>query len=163
MGLLHIFDSSDSEIAEHSKKRSSECRLPIPKVDDLKPQLDDLFHNRKVFDRILFETHGHPGKILFNHKPIDTNYWLAMPRRYEFLTAPSARIYFNGCDVGEGEMGWRFLEAVAGVFLTNGDGEVFAHDTQGHTLPFVDHVFHIGGNLKTIRVKGGVIVERIEK
>ena len=79
MALLHIFDSSDSGIAETAKQRGAANLLPISNVDDLKGALDGLLAAGKVFDRILFETHGKPGKILFNHEPINTQYWRAIP------------------------------------------------------------------------------------
>src|SRR4051812_10740536 len=89
MVLLHIFDSSDSGIVETADKRGVENRPPISNPNDLKGALDGLVNDGKVFDRILFETHGKPGKILFNHKPIDTLYWRFIPGRYNLSAAPS--------------------------------------------------------------------------
>jgi hypothetical protein len=164
MALLHIYDSSDSEIVETARQRVSDYRLPISNVNELKGALDGLINVGKVFDRILFETHGKPGKILFNHQPIDTQYWQLIPGRYKPLVAPYTRIYFNGCNVAEYGTGWKFLEAVVGVFLTNGDGEVFGQTTVGYALPFItSHVFHFFGSTKTLYVKGGKITERFEQ
>ncbi|MEK7722877.1 MAG: hypothetical protein AAB336_00875 [Acidobacteriota bacterium] len=162
MGLLHIYDSSDKEIAEKAKKRVSEKSLPISNIDELQTALNDLLHERKVFDRILFETHGYPGIIRFNGKSIDTNYWKAKKGRYEFLTAQITRIYFNGCNVGEDEVGWQFLEAVAEAFMVTTSGEVFAHDTKGRSLPFIDHVFHIFGRTRYVTVSDGKLTGRAE-
>lgn len=164
MGLLHIYDSSDSGIAEKAKKRVSERSVPISKVEELETALNDLLHTRKVFDRILFETHGYPGIIRFNGKSIDTNYWKEKAGRYEFLTAPITRIYFNGCNVAENELGWKFLEAVAGAFMVTTSGEVFAHTDTGHTLPFIDHVFHscLTGRTRYVYVSDGKITGRAE-
>ena len=162
MGLLHIFDSSDSGIVETASKRVSECRLPISKVADLKGALDRLKGDGKVFDRILFETHGKPGKILFNHEPIDKQYWQYIHGRYSTLTAPFTRIYFNGCNVAEDVMGWKFLEEVVDVFMNTSDGEVFAQTSYGFVPLFSSHVVHLWGKTKTLYVKGGRIVERTE-
>jgi hypothetical protein len=163
MGLLHIYDSSDKEIAENATKRAAECKLPIAKVDQLDEELNKLFHERNVFDRILFETHGDSGKIKFNHQPINVQYWKLKVRRYEFLTASYTKIYFNGCNVAEGEAGWKFLEAVAGAFLSINSGEVFAYTSLGFTYPFGSHVAHLWGDLRTVNVKDGKITGRTEK
>ena len=157
MALLHIFDSSDSGIVETANRRSAEKKLPISDMSDLRYYLDKLKGEGKVFDRILFETHGKPGKILFNHVAVDRPYWLEIPGRYNSFTAPFARIYFNGCNVGEGEEGWRFLEAAARVFMPTTSGEVFAHTSMGFGNPYGSHTFHFWGDTNTIYVKSGII------
>lgn len=164
MGLLHIYDSSDSGIVGTANNRSADKKLAISRIDDLKDSLDNLMREGKVYDRILFETHGKPGKILFNNQPIDTQYWQLIPGRYKSLVAPYTRIYFNGCNVAEYGTGWKFLEAVVGVFMTTSDGEVFGQTTVGYALPFfTSHVFHFFGSTKTLYVKGGKITERFEQ
>jgi hypothetical protein len=164
MGLLHIYDSSQSDIVESANKRSAEHKLPVTNVDDLKGALDGVKNAGKIFDRILFETHGEPGKILFNHKPVNTQYWQLIPGRYNTLTAPFTRIYFNGCNVAEDIMGWRFLEAVKDVFMNNSDGEVFAQTSWGFVPPFSSsgHTIHLWGSTKVLYVKGGRTVDRSE-
>lgn len=119
-----------------AKARKADRQLPISDMSDLRSFLNDLKKEGKVYDRILFETHGNPGKIFFNHFAVDRPYWLEMPMRYNSLTAPFTRIYFNGCNVAEGEIGWRFLEAVVPVFMPTSNGEVFAHTSMGFGNPF---------------------------
>jgi hypothetical protein len=158
MALLHIYDSSDSGIVKTANQRTADKKLPIPHMSDLRYFLDQLKKENVVYDRILFETHGNPGKILFKHMEVDEMYWQDMPRRYDQLTAPFAKIYFNGCNVAEGEAGWRFLEAVARVFMSATNGEIFGHTTMGFGNPFGSHTFHLGGgDTKTVYVKGGIV------
>jgi hypothetical protein len=159
MGLLHIYDSSDSGIVGTAKNRSADKKLAISDKTDLKDSLDKLITEGKVYDRILFETHGKPGMIKFNNKELDRSYWLLIPGRYEKLTAPFARIYFNGCNVAEDEVGWRFLEAVARVFMPASNGEVFGHTSMGlgNPYPFGSHTWHFWGDTRTVYVKGGII------
>jgi hypothetical protein len=159
MALLHIYDSSDSGIVGTAKNRSAEKKLPISSKNDLMPYLDELNKEGKKYDRILFETHGKPGEISFNHQSISRAYWLKIPGRYNSLTAPFTRIYFNGCNVAEDEIGWRFLEAVARAFMPTSNGEVFGHTSWGldNPFPFGSHTWHFWGEVRTVYVKGGII------
>ena len=164
MGLLHIYDSSSWFITQTAKRRNAEKKLGISDMSDLRYELDQLKKAGKFFDRILFETHGEPGKIFFNHMAIDRYYWEDIPRgRYNSLTATSARIYFNGCNVAEGTAGWKFLEAVVPVFMTTGDGEIFGQTSIGFANYDTGHTVHYWGNTRTLYVKDGNIVQKSEK
>lgn len=164
MALLHIYDSSDSGILQTANRTIAEKKLPVPSVEALMGELDKVVASGKVYDRILFETHGKPGKILFNKQPVEVAYWERIPTRYNSITAQYTRIYFNGCNVADYGAGWKFLEAVAKVFMTTTDGEIFAQTGTGWTLPFItNHTFHILETTKTLYVKGGKIVERFEQ
>jgi hypothetical protein len=163
MALLHIYDSSDSRIVQTANQRGALDQLPISNANDLYGALDRLLAAGRFFDRILFETHGSPGKISFGGVGIDAAYWISMPGRYNQLAASSARIYFNGCNVAEGNEGWSFLEAVVGVFMTTGGGEVFGQTSVGFGNPFNGHVVHLWGTTKTLFVTDGRITERFEQ
>lgn len=158
MGLLHIYDSSDSGIVGTANNRSADKKLAISKIDELKDSLDQLIREGKVYDRILFETHGDPGMIKFKGKELTRSYWLLIPGRYEKLTAPFARIYFNGCNVAEDEVGWRFLESAARVFMPTSNGEVFGHTSRGYAnpSPWGSNTWHFWGDTRTVYVKGGI-------
>src|SRR5689334_88737 len=102
MALLHIYDSSDSMIVQTSNRRGEVNRLPISNANNLMGALDGLLARGAFFNRILFETHGSPGKIYFGNVFIDAKYWQSIAGRYNQLAASTTRIYFNGCNVAEG-------------------------------------------------------------
>jgi hypothetical protein len=164
MSLLHIFDASDSRIVQTANARGALHRVPIDNADLITP-LDALLSARTSFDRVLFETHGCPGKIFFSGKYVNADWFRAViPRGYTRLTTADARVYFNGCNVAEGADGWRFLEAAAALFLTPGGGEVFGQTSLGFGNPFDGHVVHLWGSTRTLFVDfSGRIVERFEQ
>ena len=163
MALLHIYDSSDSRIVQTANQRGAANRLAISNGNNLLGALDGLLAAGSYFDRILFETHGSPGKIYFGSVYIGAAYWNSIPGRFNRLAASSCRIYFNGCNVAEGNDGWSFLESVVGCFMTTGGGEVFGQTSVGFGNPFNGHVVHLWGTTKRIYVVDGRITERFEQ
>ena len=164
MGLLYIYDSSSWLFRQTAKRRVAEKKMPIADKSDLRYELDQLKNAGKYFDRILFDTHGSPGEISFDGKSIDRYYWDAMPPgRYNSLTAPSTKIYFNGCNVAEGRAGVEFLKAVVRVFMTTGDGEVSGQTSIGLLNLDKGQMVHYWGDTITIYVKDGKIAPTSEK
>lgn len=163
MALLHIYDSSDSQIVQTANQRGAANRLAISDGNNLCAELDRLLASGVIFDRILFETHGSPGKIYFGKNYIGAAYWRTIPGRFNNLAAVSTRIYFNGCNVAEGADGWSFLESVVSVFMTSGGGEVFGQTSLGFGNPFNGHVVHLWGSTRRLIVVDGRILERFEQ
>jgi len=165
MSLLHIYDSSDENIRETAAQRTSTKRLGIATGDDLAPALDKLVTDGEFFSRVLFETHGGPGRIRFGDQRIWASYWRGTTDRswYRVVTN-NARVYFNGCNVAEGNDGWAFLEAASQVFLKPGGGEVFGQTSLGFANPFNGHVIHLWGDTRRIYCDvNGRILERFEQ
>jgi hypothetical protein len=166
MALLHIYDSSDSKIVQTAEKRGGDHHLvPIDDGNKFVSTLDGLLKEGNAYDRVLFETHGSPGKIYFGNVYIDTDYMAGLAARlYSRLTTQNARVYFNGCNVAEGSAGWSFLEAAVKVFLTPGGGQVFGQTSVGFGNPFNGHVVHLWGDTKTLFVDiSGRVTERFEQ
>jgi hypothetical protein len=163
--LLHIYDSSDWTIRLTAPQRDADRKVPIDDGNNFYSALDALVQEGKMYDRILFETHGSPGRIGFGKVDIDADYLGSLATRsYTIFVAQNARVYFNGCNVAEGKPGWEFLEAAAKVFLTPGGGQVFGQTAAGFANPFNDHVVHLWGSTKTLYVDNtGRIVERFEQ
>src|SRR5262249_6529340 len=163
--LLHIFDADDHGISATARSRTvrgARMLLGITGgVASLVPALDALPSRGTVYDRILFETHGSPGRLYFNHQALDANWVLASMkgRRYEALCPQSAHVYFNGCNVAAGREGMRFLRAMASVFLLAAGGVVFGHTSLGYELPlysgFTGRVVHVGGEVRRIYYASG--------
>jgi hypothetical protein len=165
MTLLHIFDSSDRRIVQTAGARGVVNKLPIADGNDFVSSMDALVASGDTFDRILFETHGSPGRIYFGGKYISSGFLRGCtPRHYTRLTTPNARVYFNGCNVAAGSEGWDFLEAAAALFVTPGGGEVFGQTSLGFGNPFNGHVVHFWGVTRTLYVaQDGSILERFEQ
>lgn len=126
--------------------------------------LDNLVQTRQTFHRVLFETHGSPGAIYFGKASIPSSWvWAYMTtRNYDLITPNKTRIYFNGCNVAEGNAGWDFLRAMAKVFLLRGGGEVFGHTSLGFATKWgiYPKVFHLWGDLRKVHVApGGKIIK----
>lgn len=164
MSLLHIYDANDSLVVQTALQRGAANQLPILDADNLATELDKLLAGGSLFKRILFETHGAPGRISFGGKIITSCYWQAIKGRWNNLVTTNSRIYFNGCNVAETEAGWTFLESVAGVFMTSGGGKVFGQDSLGFGNPFNGHTVHLWGSTRTVFVdNNGNITERFEQ
>ncbi len=164
MALLHIFDANDPDIVQTATQRGAVNRVAVTGGDLIGP-LDGLLAAGTTFDRVLFETHGSPGRIYFGTIYFDAGWMRAViPRNYTRLTTANARVYFNGCNVAEGAAGWGFLEAAAALFLTPGGGEVFGQTSLGFGNPFNGHVVHLWGSTRRLYVDvNGRIVERFEQ
>lgn len=167
---LYIYDRSSEIDREQADGRFDESdnvhTLPVSSIRELETGLSGLV-SKMVFDRVLFQTHGSPGAIYFNHQALDAtvlrnrfsgkNYHTLFPH-------PSTRIYFDGCNVAEGEPGTKFLMAVGEVFLRGPGGFAFGWKDYGRGIagwvPFVGgHTLHIGGSLKKLRFRpGGVLI-----
>ena len=164
MPLLHIYDGSDRMIVQTAEQRGVVNRVPIDNADNFISIMDNLLKAGTAFDRVLFETHGSPGKIYFGKKSINAEFWRKIKGRYNLLLLKHARLYFNGCNVAEDSVGWEFLEAAAGAFMTSGGGEVFGQTSMGFGNPFNGHVIHLWGVTKKLYIdESGRIVERFEQ
>lgn len=168
MALLQIYDSSDSSIVGTVNARNDAGRTlaGVTSAAALVSVLDGYVSSGRTFDRILFETHGSPGRIYFNHQYIDST-WINSSmagRGYEAICPTSTRIYFNGCNVAAEATGSTFMRTIARIFLTGAGGSVFGHTSLGLVVPIYSHVtghvVHLTGDLKTIYVgAGGRIIE----
>lgn len=171
MALLHIYDADDANIVGTATARTVEgAKLMLPVSNngsDLISGLDSLVGGR-TYNRILFETHGSPGRLYFGTASIDAA-WVTtnmLNRNYDTISPGSTRIYFNGCNVTEGSSGSLFMRAIASVFLTRGGGSVFGHTSVGLEIPIYSsltgHVVHLSGERKTIYVApGGRVLEEL--
>jgi hypothetical protein len=169
MTLLHIYDASDSDIVQtvgartYSGSRDT-CGIPNA-ADGLVKSFDSVRASGKVYDHVLFETHGSPGAIYFGGYQCNAVWLRAVkPRGYTVITTSNARVYFNGCNVAADKAGWDFLEAAAEVFLTPGGGEVFGQTSLGFANPINGHVIHLWGSTRTLFIDAnGRITERFEQ
>jgi len=158
---LYVYDKSSSLDKKQAAGRfdgvSDVVTVPAASIAELKSSLDQMAGLVK-FDRAVFQTHGSPGTIYFKDDAL-TSYRLLTEfagRGYTSLFAAGSRLYFDGCNVGEGEAGEKFLAAAGKIFLAAG-GEAFAWETLGVAIPgwlpgwlSGGHTIHLGP-LKKLR------------
>jgi hypothetical protein len=157
MGLLHIYDDDDWRMHWMTKRKDAEFVIPV-KGGPLKmvDALDRVVASGKRYDRVLFETHGAPGWIGMGKYAINARWMRALAgRHYDSFCDPGARLYFNGCNVAEGDEGWDFLRASAEVFLIGRGGVAFGHTSTGFADPLTGHVVHPWGDTRHVVMMPG--------
>jgi hypothetical protein len=157
-GKLFIYDTADDDNRKQAEGRFSEnagiLALPCASADELEAGLDRLVAKRAVFDRVLVQTHGEPGMIRFGDDAHpDRLYWsyfgsAIKNKGYEALFPLFTKIYFDGCNVGTGQKGDDFLEAVGGTLLRKAGGITMAFENAGYApsawIPFIGgHTLHL--------------------
>src|SRR5271165_1721741 len=142
MGLLHIYDDDDWRMHIMTKRKDAQAIVPVQGgAAKLIEHLDGIVASGWRFNRVLFETHGAPGIIGMGDDGIDARWMRAAlgGRGYETICEAGTRLYFNGCNVAEGDDGWDFLRAAAEVFLIGLGGVAFGHTSTGFADPFTGH------------------------
>jgi len=132
-------------------------------VINLRKVFEQLVNNNQSFNRVVFQTHGGPGRIWFGNEAVTAVVLKAQFNGFSQLFPHPTRIYFDGCNVAAGGVGTDFLLAAGEVFLTMGGGETFGWTTTGYGLPgwislIGGHTLHFGDieTLKRIRFfRGG--------
>jgi hypothetical protein len=168
---LHVYDKGnliDRELAAGRFYGSSNVvTLPVTSIDELKAGLDRLVAEGAFFDRAVFQSHGGPGRVWFGGDALNAaalragfagrDYHLLFPRSW-------GRIYFDGCNAGQGADGTAFLHAVGSVFLRNAGGFASGWEDVGRGVPgrlpiLGDHALHFLGKPKTVEFgPGGVVL-----
>jgi hypothetical protein len=157
MGLLHIYDDDDWRMSIMTKRSDAQAVVPVTggalKFVD---HLDGIVKSGWRFDRVLFETHGGPGVIEFGGEGIDARWMRSLNGRgYETIFQAGTKLYFNGCNVAEGDDGWDFLRAAAEVFLIGRGGIAFGHTSAGFANPLDGHVVHPWGDTRYVAMAPG--------
>ncbi|MFI0847218.1 hypothetical protein [Mesorhizobium sp. IMUNJ 23232] len=138
LGTLSIYDGGDSiAISVGRGVAASDYVAVTGGADGLIASLDKLLANGKQFSNAVFTTHGVDGAINFKGDITFINArWIQNPKSglagkgYHRLFPHFPSIYFQGCNVAEGDNGWKFLEAVGSVLCLNG-GSVSGRNTAG--------------------------------
>jgi len=157
MGLLHIYDDDDWRMSLMTKRKDAEKVIAV-KGGALKmvEHLDGVVASKKRYDRVLFETHGAPGWIGMGKHGIDARWMRSLGNRhYDSFCDPGTRLYFNGCNVAEGDAGWDFLRGAAEVFLIGRGGVCFGHTSTGFADPLTGHVVHPWGDTRHVVMMPG--------
>jgi hypothetical protein len=164
--LLVIYDADDWLTRSTGRLRDADEHVGVTGgVKGLLKVLDQFVADKRVFARAVIQTHGNDGCIFFGkeagNKRINADDLKSKfaGRKYETLFTYNARIYFNGCTVAAGDVGWRFLETAGSVFLGRLGGTTFGHTKLGRPMiPVVAGMFGgVAGAVFWWRSKGHVI------
>ncbi len=172
---LHVYDTSDW-VGRRQYEGGSDDTYSIGISDGVaqfKSELDKLLASGKIFQKCVFTTHGNKGAIFFNHQQI-TAYELYKnfnaPHYEKLFPFRDVKLYFDGCNVAEGDDGWKFLEAAGRTFLRKGGGHVMGWTSAGIGLPSVipwigGHTEHLWGGVRGVYVlpderDGGLYLRR---
>jgi len=139
----------------------NELAFDIHSVGDLVDTLVDLLNSDTTFDAAVFSTHGSSGQISLGKEGLSASYLYNMlmfdRNDYSRLFRSNGRILFGGCNVAEGDKGWKFLLAAARCFLASG-GEAIGWTSAGFQAPFSlrqGHIVHYWGDARMVRNMGG--------
>jgi hypothetical protein len=171
--LLSIYDGSDLSIRWQGG-HESETTMAVNVTSLL--ALLNLFDRSKsdglTFENVLFTTHGSPGTIYFDGDYLNKDglfKWFADGHYETIFPFKTVKMYFDGCNVADGEWGWQFLEAAGQTFLRGYGGYVLGWTSAGFGLPslFPDyggHTVHPWGDVRVVSVNpagdGGLDLKR---
>lgn len=154
---LFIFDTSDPDNYEQAVTRFNIRDvewLGASGKDELLKGLDAFVGKRLTFDKVLVQTHGHPGYLEFGAY----NVWGGTldrdfaPRGYHTLFPTYTKIYFDGCNVASGDDGTEFLTSVGRNFLRLAGGQAMAWTSPGYYYWWMplsgSKTYHWSGDLK---------------
>jgi ribosomal protein L35AE/L33A len=137
-------------------------------VFSLAEWFDKLLENGTTFGGAVFITHGDSGVIRFDGSDLNVKslglYFAG--HAYETLFPGTSRLYFAGCDVADGDEGWKFLEKTGQVFLKRGGGISYGWTSLGFAVPSwfaisPGHAVHLWGDVRGVRItRDGQVAER---
>ena len=172
MRKLYIYDKNDGTDRSQADGRfdpSDEIvTLAVLSTDELKNQLQQLVSTNNTFDRVLFQTHGNSGIIAFGDQIVGADDFAGLVGGCEVMFPIFTRVYFDGCDVADGDEGWNFLEAAGKALFKKGGGMTYGWTSLGFGLPgwipFIGgHTAHPWGDIRIVTFSPGAkVLKRIE-
>ena len=155
---LYIYDGAseiDRSQADGRFSAGSVQTLACGSAQELKAGLTGLIAQSKTFKRVVFQTHGGPGRIRFGSDRITADVLRKDFTGFGRLFPSRAKLYFDGCNVADEEAGWEFLSAAGKAFLQSQGGIAMGYTSLGIGMPgwmprFGGHTIHLWGNLRFI-------------
>lgn len=165
---LAIYDADDSSCRSFGENRDASRKLAISGgVAALKNSWDGFVKSPGgPYSRVVFDTHGNKGMIFFKHEAV---LWGDVSRifggvDYGRIFPSFTRVYFDGCNVAEGDFGWLFLQEIAKALCGKGGGVVFGWTSKGYALSVWGHTaphkwFHPWGKVRYVVAKPGGFID----
>ena len=160
--LINSTSRADRFIGATRDTNANEVAYDVHSVGELKSLLAALVRDRTTFDAAVFSTHGNSGVIAFDgdRLPWWKIYEVFFNDQLDYsrlFPRGNGRILFGGCNVAEGDFGWKFLLAAARSFLEYG-GEAIGWTSKGFQAPFGlqdGHIIHLWGDTRQVRKMSG--------
>ena len=110
---LYIYDgASEIDLARQADGRfsaGSVQTLASGSAQELKAGLNSLIGQSKTFKRVVFQTHGGPGRIRFGSDRITADVLRTEFTGFGRLFPNPGKLYFDGWNVADEQAGWEFL------------------------------------------------------
>jgi hypothetical protein len=155
-GLLCVYDADDSHTRAIGSARDADYKLAVSGgIKGLTEAWKALTAQNMQFSRVVFDTHGNVGQILFTHEAVHWGNWASIfdvasaAKMFPYYT----RVYFSGCNIAEDSEGWLFLQEVGKGFCRGAAGVTFAWTSKGYVLCTswpTDHWIHGSGDVKYV-------------
>jgi len=133
--MLSANKRPDTYILPVKGKLGANGKGAIPMMADL---FDMLVRDRVTFQSAVFMFHGGSGKLRADGDDFGVKQWqwyFANHGHERLFPNADSRLYFPGCDVADGEEGWKFLEAAGSVLLRGHGGLSYGWTSLGFAVP----------------------------
>ena len=141
--------------------RDKQLAYDIHSAGNFVEVLRSLVASNTTFDAAVFSTHGNKGAIFFGGEQVTyRGLYTMMLDKVDYsklFPGTNSRILFGGCNVADGDDGWKFLLAAARCFLGHG-GEAIGWTSAEFQAPFGlrdGHIIHLWGDTRQVRNMGG--------
>src|SRR5262245_39027291 len=146
--LINDIVRADRFLGAYRDTRDNQLAYDIHSPAKLVEVLRSLVASNTTFDAAVFSTHGNKGVISFGGTGVDySDLYVMMVDEVDYsklFPGTNSRILFGGCNVADGDNGWKFLFAAARCFLRTG-GETIGWTSKGFQAPFGlrdGHIIH---------------------
>jgi hypothetical protein len=165
MADIYFYDSQDSHIvAEARRTGAGDQNLVLRGVSsygDVLNELDVFIRQRRQFNCIFFSTHGSPGSVYFANGSLNlSNAHQLIDRSAIF--GDQGRVLFMGCNCGDDDIGWRFMEAVGHAMVQNG----FVGASNSYIISarwgLIEPRLPAWGLLRIVQFRDGNVIRRAE-
>lgn len=171
MRKLYIYDKSSNIDRSQADGRfgpgDDVVTAAVESTEQLTSELKRLASLSATFDRVLFQTHGNKGMIFFGDTAVKADDFSGIVDGSEVMFPTWTRVYFDGCNVADGDEGWVFLEAVGKALLKKAGGAAYGWTSAGIGLPgwipFIGgHTGHPFGDVRLVSFgAGGIPLKRV--
>ena len=162
---LYFYDSTDSEIVKEARGTGGGDRnlilRGVTNFGDVLNVLDGFIRQKQRFANVYFSTHGCPGNVALPQGHLTLNNAHQLRTRAGVFDG-QGRALFMGCNVGEEEVGWRFLEAIGCAFVQSGFVGASTSVVVSVRGGWIEPRMPKWGLLRIVQVRGGLVVRRAE-
>lgn len=133
---------------------------PVANIKDVENELNRIAGLGKTVDSLWFHSHGVPGVVNISRNGAGLNYldwhtvWSLTPACQKALASPG-RVFFAGCNVGEGARGEKFLLAAGAAMLGHGGGIMLAATSRTFSHPGLGQRLPPWGSVRVAKVSPG--------